>query len=117
MQAHDSTRPCTARNPGPVPCTATRGLAVLHHSQAAMPRSLTWQRVPCRCASLDGDADRIVFWAPGPGGAVRLLDGDKIAALAALLVRDLLAALPADARAPTVRPLAQDPPWSSFASL
>jgi phosphomannomutase len=81
------------------------------------PRAPTGQRAPSRCASLDGDADRIVFWAPGPGGAVRLLDGDKIAALAALLVRDLLAALPAGARAPTVRPLAQNPPLSSLASL
>lgn len=50
-----------------------------------------------------------MFWLPaaGAGGALRLLDGDKIAALAALLVCDLLAALPAGARGAMVRSLAR----------
>ena len=55
-----------------------------------------------RCASLDGDADRIVYWTPAAGGGVALFDGDRIAALAALLVRDLLDSLPADEHIPTV---------------
>ena len=52
----------------------------------------------CRCASIDGDADRLVYFMQ-PGGKFVLLDGDRIAVLAALLVRDLLAQL-----------LPQDPP-------
>ena len=57
-----------------------------------------------RCASLDGDADRIVYWTPAAaGGGVALFDGDRIAALAALLVCDLLDALPADEHTHTVR--------------
>ncbi|KAL6779445.1 PHM1 [Auxenochlorella protothecoides x Auxenochlorella symbiontica] len=46
------------------------------------------------CCSLDGDADRIVFFVPGTGAGLTLLDGDRIAALAALLCADLAAALP-----------------------
>ncbi|RKO98819.1 hypothetical protein CXG81DRAFT_15406 [Caulochytrium protostelioides] len=44
-----------------------------------------------RWCSLDGDADRIVFYYVRDG-AFRLLDGDKIAVLAAVYIRDLLAA-------------------------
>ncbi|KAK2080518.1 hypothetical protein QBZ16_000371 [Prototheca wickerhamii] len=49
--------------------------------------------------SLDGDADRIVFWNPLGANlaAVRLLDGDRIAALCALLCADLGAGLTAPA--------------------
>lgn len=47
----------------------------------------------CRCASLDGDADRAVFFSK-IGGSKVLLDGDKIAALAAIHVKDLLAMNP-----------------------
>jgi hypothetical protein len=56
-----------------------------------------------RCCSIDGDADRLVYFqlsgAPGTAGTsaprpVALLDGDKIAALAACLVKDLVAQLP-----------------------
>ena len=46
----------------------------------------------CRCASIDGDADRLVYFTRLQGQFV-LLDGDRIAALAALLVRDLVAQL------------------------
>ena len=46
----------------------------------------------CRCASIDGDADRVVYFTHLQGQFV-LLDGDRIAALAALLVRDLVAQL------------------------
>ncbi len=43
----------------------------------------------CRCASLDGDADRLVYFTQ-QDGTFQLFDGDKIAVLAALLVRDIL---------------------------
>ena len=42
-----------------------------------------------RCASLDGDADRIVCYFIDPDGTFRLLDGDRIATLAALFISDL----------------------------
>ena len=46
-----------------------------------------------RCASLDGDADRLVYFTQ-QGGTFQLFDGDRIAVLAALLVRDILNDLP-----------------------
>ena len=42
-----------------------------------------------RCASLDGDADRIVYYFIDSDGIFRLLDGDRIATLAALFISDL----------------------------
>ena len=41
------------------------------------------------CASLDGDADRIVFYYDKGGNHFQLLDGDKIATLCALFLSDL----------------------------
>lgn len=50
-----------------------------------------------RCASLDGDADRLVYhyWRNGPDGSPvwRLIDGDKIATLAAVFIGEQLAHL------------------------
>lgn len=43
----------------------------------------------CRCASLDGDADRLVYFTQ-QDSTFQLFDGDKIAVLAALFVRDIL---------------------------
>ncbi|KAI9737009.1 MAG: Phosphoacetylglucosamine Mutase [Cirrosporium novae-zelandiae] len=42
-----------------------------------------------RCASFDGDADRIVYYYLDSNGTFKLLDGDRIATLAALFVGDL----------------------------
>lgn len=42
-----------------------------------------------RCCSLDGDADRIVYYFNDPDHGFRLLDGDKIATLAASFIGDL----------------------------
>lgn len=56
----------------------------------------------CRCASLDGDADRLVYFQSAPGGGLQLLDGDRISVLAALLVRDILKRLPSDVPNPLV---------------
>ncbi|KAJ3212278.1 Phosphoacetylglucosamine Mutase [Clydaea vesicula] len=43
-----------------------------------------------RCASLDGDADRIVYYYADHDGKFKLLDGDKIATLAAGFIMDLV---------------------------
>jgi phosphoacetylglucosamine mutase len=45
-----------------------------------------------RCASLDGDADRLVYHSFTAAGRWRLLDGDKIACLCAAFLADLLKA-------------------------
>jgi phosphoacetylglucosamine mutase len=42
-----------------------------------------------RCASLDGDADRLVYYFIDEGSIFRLLDGDRIATLAASFISDL----------------------------
>jgi phosphoacetylglucosamine mutase len=61
-----------------------------------------------RCSAVDGDADRLVYFSPlansssdggndvGSSKKVNLLDGDKIAALAAGLIKDLVSQLPGD---------------------
>jgi phosphoacetylglucosamine mutase len=63
-----------------------------------------------RCCAVDGDADRLVYFSPlesyDNGGdkakKVILLDGDKIAALAAGLIKDLVAQLPGDLKSSSV---------------
>ncbi|CAI7569345.1 unnamed protein product [Penicillium manginii] len=42
-----------------------------------------------RCASLDGDADRLVYYFSDESNVFRLLDGDRIATLAASFIGDL----------------------------
>lgn len=42
-----------------------------------------------RCASLDGDADRLVYYFQDESNVFRLLDGDRIATLAASFIGDL----------------------------
>ncbi|KAL4553161.1 hypothetical protein Ndes2526B_g03039 [Nannochloris sp. 'desiccata'] len=67
-----------------------------------------------RCCAVDGDADRLVYFSPLPDGNeesgngdsksknVILLDGDKIAALAAGLIKDLVSQLPGNLRTSSV---------------
>ncbi|CAG0926213.1 unnamed protein product, partial [Notodromas monacha] len=43
-----------------------------------------------RCVSFDGDADRIVYYYNDSAKVFRLLDGDKISALVAGFLSDLL---------------------------
>ena len=43
-----------------------------------------------RCASFDGDADRIVYFFLDDNNAFHLLDGDKIATLVADYLQELL---------------------------
>ncbi|RJE26297.1 Phosphoacetylglucosamine mutase [Aspergillus sclerotialis] len=42
-----------------------------------------------RCASLDGDADRLIYYFVDESNVFRLLDGDRIATLAASFIGDL----------------------------
>lgn len=44
----------------------------------------------CACASVDGDADRLVYFYFEPDGSMVLLDGDKIAALFAVFLAGCL---------------------------
>ncbi|XP_031474873.1 phosphoacetylglucosamine mutase [Nymphaea colorata] len=46
--------------------------------------------VELRCASLDGDADRIVYFHVLPTGHISLVDGDKILSLFALFIKEQL---------------------------
>ncbi|KAL3138406.1 hypothetical protein ABBQ32_006202 [Trebouxia sp. C0010 RCD-2024] len=61
--------------------------------ERAMPYTFESVSDGSRCASLDGDADRLVYFTQ-QGGVFQLFDGDRIAVLAALLVRDILNDLP-----------------------
>jgi len=43
-----------------------------------------------KCASLDGDADRLIYFYPnGNGNKVSLLDGDHISALFAKFIKQV----------------------------
>jgi len=42
-----------------------------------------------RCCSYDGDADRIIYYYSSPEDTFRLLDGDRIASLAAVFIGEL----------------------------
>ncbi|NXH21680.1 AGM1 mutase, partial [Bucco capensis] len=44
-----------------------------------------------RCCSLDGDADRIVYYYKDTSGHFHLIDGDKIATLISIFLKELLA--------------------------
>ncbi|KAF8061373.1 PGM3 [Scenedesmus sp. PABB004] len=62
--------------------------------EQTFPAGMADVPVGARCASIDGDADRVVFFTKAPDGGFVLFDGDKIAALAAVFVKQLLAAAP-----------------------
>jgi phosphoacetylglucosamine mutase len=70
----------------------------LIYSQCGADYVKTSQRAPPsskagpgdRCCSLDGDADRVVFYFKQHNGTFALLDGDRIATLAALFLGDLV---------------------------
>ncbi|KAF2135938.1 uncharacterized protein K452DRAFT_322758 [Aplosporella prunicola CBS 121167] len=67
------------------------------NSQCGADFVKTGQRAPpsskadplVRCASLDGDADRVVYYFNDKDGKFNLLDGDRIATLAASFIGDL----------------------------
>ena len=59
-------------------------------TQQKAPPGMTLHPGKGRYSSLDGDADRIVFYFANAEGAFKLLDGDKIAGLAAMFLIDLV---------------------------
>lgn len=44
-----------------------------------------------RCCSFDGDADRIVYYYKDTAGHFHLIDGDKIATLISIFLKELIA--------------------------
>lgn len=44
-----------------------------------------------RCCSFDGDADRIIYYYQDATGLFHLIDGDKIATLISIFLKELLA--------------------------
>ncbi|GIL79619.1 hypothetical protein Vretimale_12321 [Volvox reticuliferus] len=61
-----------------------------------LPTEMNDVPVGSRCCSVDGDADRLVYFSPLKGGGISLLDGDKVAMLAAVYIRDVMELLPAE---------------------
>ena len=60
-----------------------------------LPTGIQEDQAKGRCCSFDGDADRIVYYFVDADGKFTLLDGDKIAALAASYLHELIQAIPA----------------------
>jgi phosphoacetylglucosamine mutase len=62
-------------------------------TQQKIPPSLVGHLKPGqRACSLDGDADRLMYFYLDDSGAFRMLDGDKIAALVTAFIGELVAA-------------------------
>ncbi|KAF7828526.1 phosphoacetylglucosamine mutase [Senna tora] len=63
--------------------------------EKVVPYGFGSKDVGIRCASLDGDADRLVYFSVLPEGSSRiaLVDGDKILSLFALFIREQLSIL------------------------
>ncbi|OIS99780.1 PREDICTED: phosphoacetylglucosamine mutase [Nicotiana attenuata] len=59
------------------------------------PRSFGTADAGLRCASLDGDADRLVYFSvlPNENNKIELVDGDKILSLFALFIKEQLSIL------------------------
>jgi phosphoacetylglucosamine mutase len=65
-----------------------------HVQKKQLPPSGVSNATACACASVDGDADRLVFFYFEPNGSMVLLDGDKIAALFAVFLSGCLERVP-----------------------
>lgn len=82
-----------------LPCLSFTRLVLILWSLAQQPTCI--QPSPtCRCCSIDGDADRLIYFMLPQASApdrVSLLDGDRIAALIASFVSDTLKGLPQEA--------------------
>ncbi|CAI9095486.1 OLC1v1031451C2 [Oldenlandia corymbosa var. corymbosa] len=62
--------------------------------EKVVPRGFDTADVGLRCASLDGDADRLVYFFLEPNNTrIQLVDGDKIMALFALFIQEQLSVL------------------------
>jgi len=102
LAAHPALRSAGVRlqlvNAGQRDLNARRGADYVQKARAA-PEGLPAAAEGGRGCSLDGDADRAVWWQAGPPGVItRLLDGDRQACLLALQAAEALQAL-VDARA------------------
>ncbi|CAD7696591.1 unnamed protein product [Ostreobium quekettii] len=62
--------------------------------QRALPLGFETVAKGARCCSIDGDADRLVYFAPDGKRGLTLFDGNKIAALLALYIKDALKGMP-----------------------
>lgn len=62
------------------------------------PLGLTLDSSNCKYASLDGDADRIVYYYQDPDLGFKLMDGDRIACLFALFISTHLKILNLDSK-------------------
>ncbi|KAI8539430.1 hypothetical protein RHMOL_Rhmol09G0182700 [Rhododendron molle] len=67
---------------------ADAGMSVAHFQLSSISQCF-------RCASLDGDADRLVYFSaiPNSNNRIRLVDGDKILSLFALFIKEQLSIL------------------------
>ncbi|KAJ1391758.1 Phosphoacetylglucosamine mutase [Sesbania bispinosa] len=63
--------------------------------EKVVPRGFGSKDAGIRCASFDGDADRLVYFSipPESNGTIDLVDGDKILSLFALFIREQLSFL------------------------
>lgn len=59
-------------------------------TQQRVPPSINKIASDDKCASLDGDADRLIYYYTDSEGLFHLLDGDKIATLLASFLKDLI---------------------------
>ena len=65
-----------------------------HVQKKQMPPVGVARTAECACASVDGDADRLVYFYFEADGTMVLLDGDKIAALFAVFLAECLKDVP-----------------------
>ena len=64
------------------------------HKDQKVPRNYCEKEHKGRkCASFDGDADRLIYWYEGEDGVLKIIDGDKQFALIVMYVKELLARL------------------------
>ncbi|XP_065878105.1 phosphoacetylglucosamine mutase [Euphorbia lathyris] len=63
--------------------------------EKAVPQGFGSKDVGIRCASLDGDADRLVYFSvvPSNSSKIALVDGDKILSLFALFIKEQLSVI------------------------
>ena len=66
------------------------GVGAEHVQKKQQPPSGISKETACACASVDGDADRLVYFYFDASGSMTLLDGDKIATLFAVFLADCL---------------------------
>jgi phosphoacetylglucosamine mutase len=66
------------------------GVGAEHVQKKQLPPSGISKSAACACASVDGDADRLVYFYFEANGSMVLLDGDKIATLFAVFLADCL---------------------------